>query len=42
MTEDKQSIDHAEASPDHVAKTVFWTIALSTAAFVLGVLTLIR
>jgi hypothetical protein len=35
-------MDHAEASPDQVAKIVFWTIALSTLAFVAGVLLLIR
>jgi hypothetical protein len=35
-------MDHAETSPDQVAKTVFWLIALSTLAFVAGVLILIR
>ncbi len=35
-------MDHAETSPDQVAKTVFWIITLSTAAFVAGVLILIR
>jgi hypothetical protein len=35
-------MNHAEASPEQVAKTVFWIIALSTAAFVAGVLLLIR
>lgn len=35
-------MDHDEPSPDQVAKTVFWTIALSTLAFVVGVLILIR
>jgi len=35
-------MDHPEASPDQVAKIVFWTIALSTLAFVAGVLLLIR
>jgi hypothetical protein len=42
MTEEKHSMDHAENSPDQVAKTVFWAIALSTLAFVAGVLILIR
>jgi hypothetical protein len=42
MTGDNQFMDHAEASPDQVAKTVFWTIALSTLAFIAGVLILIR
>jgi hypothetical protein len=35
-------MDHAETSPDQVAKTVFWTIALSALAFIAGVLILIR
>jgi len=35
-------MDHAEASPDQVAKTVFWVIALSSMAFIAGVLILIR
>jgi hypothetical protein len=34
--------NHAEASPEQVAKTVFWIIALSSAAFVAGVLLLVR
>jgi len=42
MTGDNHSMDPAEASPDQVAKRVFWVIALSTAAFVAGVLILIR
>jgi hypothetical protein len=42
MTEEKYSMDHAEMSPDQVARTVFWTIVLSTLAFVAGVLILIR
>jgi hypothetical protein len=42
MTGEKYSMDHAESSPEEVAKTVFWIIALSTAAFVAGVLFLIR
>ena len=35
-------MDQAESSPDQVAKTVFWTIAISTVAFIAGVLILIR
>jgi hypothetical protein len=35
-------MNHAETSPDQVAKIVFWFITLSTAAFVAGVLILIR
>jgi hypothetical protein len=31
-----------DASPDQVAKTVFWTIAIFSACFVLAVLILIR
>jgi hypothetical protein len=42
MAGDNHSMDHAETSPDQVAKTVFWTIAVFTLAFVLGVLILIR
>ncbi len=42
MTGDNHSVDHSETSPDQVAKTVFWAIALSTLAFILGVLILIR
>ena len=42
MTEDRHSTEQAETSPEQVAKTVFWTIALSTLAFVAGVLILIR
>jgi hypothetical protein len=42
MAADKHSMDHAETLPDQVAKTVFWTIALSTLVFVAGVLILIR
>jgi hypothetical protein len=42
MTGDNLSMNHAEASPDQVAKTVFWVIALSTLAFIAGVLVLIR
>jgi hypothetical protein len=35
-------VENAETSPDQVAKTVFWSIALSTLAFVVGVLILVR
>jgi hypothetical protein len=42
MTGEKHSMDHAATSPDQVAKIVFWVIALSTFAFVAGVLILIR
>jgi hypothetical protein len=42
MTGENRSMDHAETSPDEVAKIVFLAIALSTLAFVLGVLILIR
>jgi hypothetical protein len=42
MAEEKHSMEHVETSPDQVAKTVFWAIALSTLAFVAGVLILIR
>lgn len=35
-------MDHAEASPDQVAKTVFWIIVVSSFAFIAGVLLLIR
>jgi hypothetical protein len=35
-------MNHAEASPDQVASTVFWLIAAGCLAFVVGVLLLIR
>jgi hypothetical protein len=35
-------MNHPEASPEQVAKAVFWIIVLSAAAFVVGVLLLIR
>lgn len=35
-------MDHADASPDQVAKAVFWIIAGGCLAFVAGVLILIR
>jgi hypothetical protein len=42
MAGENHSMDQAESSPDQVARTVFWMIALSTLAFVAGVLILIR
>jgi len=42
MTGDNHSMDHAETSPDQVAKTVFWVIVVSSLAFIAGVLILIR
>jgi len=42
MTGENHSMDHSDASPDQVARIVFWTIAISTFAFILGVLILIR
>jgi hypothetical protein len=42
MAGEKHFMDHAESSPDQVARIVFWAIALSTFAFVGGVLILIR
>jgi hypothetical protein len=35
-------MEHADASPDQVAKIVFWTIAFFATGFVVGVLILIR
>jgi hypothetical protein len=35
-------MDHAETSPDEVAKVVFWTIVVSSLAFIAGVIILIR
>ena len=35
-------MEHSDASADQVAKTVFWTIAIFAACFVLAVLILIR
>ena len=35
-------MDHAETSPDQVAKTVFWIIVAGSVAFIAGVLFLIR
>jgi hypothetical protein len=35
-------MDHAEASPDQVAKIVFWIIVCGSLAFIAGVLILIR
>jgi hypothetical protein len=42
MVEEKLSAEQSEESPDQVAKTVFWIIAISTFVFVAGVLILIR
>ena len=42
MAGEKHSMDHAETSPDHVAKVVFWIIAMSSLAFIAGVIILIR
>jgi hypothetical protein len=42
MMGDKLSMDHAETSPDQVAKTVFWAIAVASLAFIAGVIILIR
>ena len=42
MTGDNHSMDHAETSPDQVAKTVFWIIVVSSLAFIAGVLILVR
>jgi hypothetical protein len=42
MTGEKHSMDHAETSPDEVAKVVFWTIVVSSLAFIAGVIILIR
>jgi hypothetical protein len=35
-------MDHSDASPDQVAKTVFWIIVIGSMAFIAGVLILIR
>jgi hypothetical protein len=35
-------MNHADASPDQVAKTVFWIIAAGSLAFILGVIILVR
>jgi len=35
-------MDHADASPDQVAKTVFWNIVIGSFAFIAGVFILIR
>ncbi len=35
-------MDHAEASPEQVAKTVFWIMFLMSMAFIAGVIFLIR
>lgn len=35
-------MNHADASPEQVAKTVFWMIGAGSLAFILGVIILIR
>ena len=35
-------MNHAETSPDQVARAVFWLIFAASAAFVIGVVILIR
>jgi hypothetical protein len=35
-------MDHAQESPDQVAKIVFWIIVMGSLAFIAGVLILIR
>jgi hypothetical protein len=35
-------MDHADASPEQVAKTVFWIMFVSSIAFIVGVIILIR
>jgi hypothetical protein len=35
-------MNHADASPDQVATTVFWIIVAGSLAFILGVIILIR
>jgi hypothetical protein len=35
-------VDHAEESPDQVAKTVFWIIVAGSVGFIVGVIALIR
>jgi hypothetical protein len=35
-------MNHADASPDQVAKTVFWIIVAGSFAFILGVIVLVR
>jgi hypothetical protein len=42
MTGDKLSMDHAETSPDQVAKTVFWIIVAASLAFIVGAIILVR
>jgi hypothetical protein len=37
-----QSMEHGSSSPEQTAKTVFWIIVFGAAAFVAGVLILIR
>ncbi len=35
-------MDHAETSPEQIAKTVFWIIVIGSLAFIAGVIILIR
>ncbi len=35
-------MNHAETSPEQVAKVIFWIIAVSSLAFIAGVIILIR
>ena len=42
MTGDNHSMDHAETSPDQVAKTVFWIIVAASLAFIVGAIILVR
>jgi hypothetical protein len=42
MTGDNHSMDHAETSPDQVAKAVFCIIVVGSLAFIAGVIILIR
>ncbi len=42
MAGERLSMDHAETSPDQVAKTVFWIIVAASLAFILGAIILVR
>jgi hypothetical protein len=35
-------MEHADSSPDQVAKTVFWSILVLVAGFVIGIAILVR
>jgi hypothetical protein len=35
-------MDHAETSPDQVARTVFWIIVAASLAFIVGAIILVR